>query len=102
MIGDLEADDRLGTRRPFGDSHKVKLDKKHSKTNSVKQSKKAFGLWVPPSRPTPKQAHQVFKCLSLLETKLASTATSTNALIKRPHRLEDTDEQWPLIERLKE
>ena len=60
LIGDLEADDRLadrlGTGRPFGDSHKVKLDKKHSKTNGVKQSKKAFGLWVPPSRP--------FKCSS--------------------------------------
>ena len=30
----------------FGDNHKVKLGKKRSKTNGVKLSKMASGLWV--------------------------------------------------------
>ena len=32
--------------RQFGDNHKVKLGKKRSKTNGVKLSKMASGLWV--------------------------------------------------------
>ena len=32
--------------RQFGDNHKVKLGKNHSKTNGVKLSKMASGLWV--------------------------------------------------------
>ena len=40
---------RLGNllrSRQFGDNHKVKLGKKRSKTNGVKLSKMASGLWV--------------------------------------------------------
>ena len=36
--------DSLG--RQFGDNHKVKIGKKRSKTNGVKLSKMASGLWV--------------------------------------------------------
>ena len=36
----------LLTERQFGDNHKVKLGKKRSKTNGVKLSKMASGLWV--------------------------------------------------------
>ena len=32
--------------RQLGDNHKVKLGKKRSKTNGVKLSKMASGLWV--------------------------------------------------------
>ena len=32
--------------RQFGDNHKVKLGKNRSKTNGVKLSKMASGLWV--------------------------------------------------------
>ena len=34
------------TNRQFGDNHKVKLGKNRSKTNGVKLSKMASGLWV--------------------------------------------------------
>ena len=37
---------RHDTVRQFGDNHKVKLGKNHSKTNGVKLSKMASGLWV--------------------------------------------------------
>ena len=36
----------ISGERQFGDNHKVKLGKKHSKTNGVKLSKMASGLWL--------------------------------------------------------